>query len=137
MRQRHGFVVEQMMRRRTPLSSPATDQAQRVLRWLEPRLVTQLRGEMRAAYQRARRVKGTPAKVRVPGFGVRVPVRGSGDDAYGHHRLRAVVREVVLPLMEKGELKALAVSLQRQLRGEFADLYREMERAIARQEASQ
>lgn len=136
MRHRHGFVAEQMVRRRTPLSSPSTDQAQRVLRWVEPRLVPQLSTEMRAVYQQARWVKGTPAKVRVPGFGVRVPVRGSGDDAYGHHRLRAVVREVVLPLMGEGELKALAVPLQRLLRGEFADLYREMERAIARQEAS-
>jgi hypothetical protein len=125
--------MQQIIRRRTPVASPATRQAQSVLRWLEPRLLPLMDDAQKAAYQRARRVRGVPAKVRVRGFQLRAPVRGAGDDAHGHHRLRAVVRDVVLPLIEAGAMEpGTARELQQRLRGQFADLYREVERALAR-----
>jgi len=126
-----------LLDRRTPMASPATEQAQRVLRWLEQRVVSRLNDEHRRVYQRARHVHGRPAQVRVRGFGIRVDVRGADDDAYGHHRLRAVVRDVVVPLIADGVLDSgKAHHLQQRLRGEFADLYREVERALAERRRS-
>jgi len=120
-----------LLDRRTPTASPATEQAQRVLRWLDQRVVPRLDDEHRRAYQRARRIHGRPAQVRVRGFGMCVDMRGAGDDAYGHHRLRAVVRDVVVPLIAEGVLDSgTAHHLQQSLRGEFADLCREVERAL-------
>ena len=121
-----------LMDRWMPTASPATEQAKRVLRWLEQGVVPCLDDEHRRAYQRARRVRGRPAQVRVRGFGIRVDVRGAGDDAYGHHRLRAVVRNVVVPLIAEGVLDSgTGHHLQQRLRGEFVDLYGEVERALA------
>jgi hypothetical protein len=75
--------------------------------------------------------------VRVRGFGIRVDVRGADDDAYGHHRLRAVVRDVVVPLIADGVLDSgTAHHLQQRLRREFADLYREVERALVERRRS-
>ena len=126
--------ANEMIRRRTPMDSPATRQAKNVLQWLEPRLLPLLDRGQKAAYRRARRRKGRVARAQVRGItGVRADVRGSGDDAYGHHRLRAVVRDVVLPVIEAGAMEpGTARELQQRLRGEFADLYREVERALAR-----
>jgi hypothetical protein len=127
--------ANEMIHRRTPMDSSETRQAKNVLRWLEPRLLPLLDcRQQKAAYRRARRRKGRVARAQVRGIsGVRADVRGSGDDAYGHHRLRAVVRDVVLPLIEVGAMEpGTARKLQQRLRGEFADLYREVERALAR-----
>lgn len=134
---RMSHELRWLLARRTPMASPATEQAQRVLRWLEQRLVPLLDNERRRAYQRARWVEGRPARVCVRGFGIRVDVRGVGDDAHGHHRLRAVIRDVVVPLIEEDALEpGMVHHLQQRLRGEFADLYREVQRARARQSAT-
>ncbi len=122
-----------------PTSTPLTDQAARVLTWLDswlPNIVRQAGAPYPTRYRQARHKVGPPAKgpVRfVPGgpriSGVRLPVSGGGDTAHGHTRLEAMVKDIVIPLLEAGHIEAGRVGeLQRRLRGGFAGLYRLVER---------
>ena len=123
--------TERAIENYAPLTSPMTDRALEIFTWLEPHLLPRLSEEQKAAYDVARSVRGAPAQVRVPGLGL-CRVRGECDEVYGHHRLRAVIRNVVSPMIEAGEIDvALARALRRRLRGLYGDLAEEVGWALA------
>lgn len=121
-------------------TSPATDQAISVLRWLDPRLrgavdavpdSAERTGLLRATH-RARRRIGTVARARMYPVGPRMPVTGTGDEAHGHTRLVAIVDDVVTPMIEAGHLEHDFVrELMQRLRGQFANQYGKLARAVA------
>jgi hypothetical protein len=113
-----------------PLTSPATDRGLEIFTWLEPHLLPRLSEEQEAAYDAARSVRGAPAQVRVPGFGL-CRVRGECDDVYGHHCLRAVIRNVVRPMIETEEIDVvLTQALRQRLRELYGDLAVEAGQAL-------
>jgi len=138
-----GIPPEMRHMMRLARSTPETEQARRVLAWLDARLPQWLAAlghrEALGRYRKARQVQGTPARgdAEIRGgpriHGVKADVVGTPDEMYGHHRLRAIVTEVMVPLVEAGQLdRGLAGELQEQLRGAFAMAYRQLERALAR-----
>lgn len=125
----------------TPVESNEVTQARRILLWLEQPVLPVLPKDVIPAYQNARQSIGsrattTKAKYWPGGPAVRGPrmdAGGTGDEAYGPHRVRSIVKDILVPLIEKDQLPVTqTAALLQQLRGEFADMYRITERAHAR-----
>lgn len=121
-------------------TSPATDHAISVLRWMEPRLRSAIeeiedsaeRTRLLRATQRARRRIGTVARARMYPVGPQMPVTGTGDEAHGHTRLVAILDDVIVPMIAVGYLEQGFVrELMQRLRGQFARQYGKLARAVA------
>jgi hypothetical protein len=125
--------------------SPATRQASSVLRWLVPRLQAaihqvsddQERRRLLQALQIARQRTGPVARARAFPAGPKLPVSGTGDEAHGHTRVEAVVREMVIPMIAARQLEqGLARQLVERLRGQFARQYQQVSLSLAEAYAS-
>jgi len=126
-------------------TSPATRHASSVLRWLVPRLQAaihqvsddQKRRRLLQSLQIACQRTGPVARARAYPVGPNLPVSGIGDEAHGHTRVEAVVREVVIPMIAAQQLEqGLARQLMERLRGQFARQYQQVSRALAEAYAS-
>lgn len=119
-------------------TSSETDQAIRVLTWLAQWLPAVANnagfGDM---YQQVRNKIGPVAKTRSVCVGhphgprisgVPMLVSGRGDEAHGHTRLRAIIKDVVIPMINAGQIEETRYNqLQQRLRGQFADCYQQLE----------
>ncbi len=121
-----------------PVESGQVSQAKRILAWCDQNLIHQLPEESLRTYRAARQEVGeraTTTRARHwPGGpairGPRMQMDGAGDDVFGPHRVRAIIQKVIIPLIEIDQLDVRpTIDLLQQLRGEFADQYRIVERA--------
>lgn len=120
----------------TPEEPQEITEAKKILRWMDQNLEPGLPDAWRPAYRQARQRAGSPATTNRARFwpggpaihAPRMPVRGTGDDAYGHERVTEIVRQVVIPMIEAGEIsQTTTAQLLQTLRGPFGGLYREVE----------
>jgi hypothetical protein len=59
-----------------------------------------------------------------------MPVTGTEDERYGHIRVEAVIRDVVIPLVECGSMTPhVYAQLHQRLRGHFAQQCHQLQRA--------
>jgi len=109
-------------------TTPETEQATRILLWMDTTILPRLSSANALTYRKYRSTYGQPAITRrgklfpgSPNLPIPpMPVRGTGDDAFGHNRLALIIDHLVIPMINKDELdRNLAIELQNKCRGEF------------------
>ena len=127
-------------------SSDETEQAKRILIWLDTRFRHTLNDENARIYQKCRTVFGQPSstthgKLAFGSPSIQIqnsPVSGTGDNAYGHNRVIAIVQDLIIPMIEKGELDDETIfAIRNMCRGNFANQYHLIERAKAIHQSKQ
>jgi ribosomal protein L19E len=115
----------------------------RILQWLDryrPAVFRELsdddRRRFQGSFRQARHRKGAIERARArawrggPQVGVRLPVTGTEDERYGHIRVEALIRDVVIPLVECGAITPnVYAQLYQKLRGHFAQQCHQLQRA--------
>jgi len=121
--------------------TPETEDATRILNWMDRHLLQTLSPKNAQAYRQYRYSTGSPAITRrgqvFPGSPQMpippMPVSGTGDEAYGHNRLELIIVHLIVPMIEHDELnKGLAIEIRNRCRGWFGAEYSKIDRALAR-----
>lgn len=135
----NGFPAHMWEPERT---NQETEQAIRILRWMDKRLWHKISSNERYArrYPVFRNVISYPAmtnRVRLfhggplVSVGIQVPVSGEGDEKHGHTRVRAIIVLVQEAILDGTIEESFARELMELLRGYFSAEYNVLERYIA------